>query len=107
MWSLNQMLARIARPLCNLPPDDYTPPTPDPNARRRPPVVCEYCECKLAPDGSVMSMSDKAREFREASEKIKALKADLEAEQTEHRKTRDELTAARAAVPQERRMFGR
>jgi hypothetical protein len=61
-------------------PDDLLPPAPTPLPADRPrKLTCEFCECQLAPNGDVMSVSDRAKTYRDLKDKLDALKADLEA----------------------------
>lgn len=72
------------------------PPTPTPGRN----VTCEFCECRLAADGSVLKVGAAAKEFRNSDDKIERLKnqiakleGDLQAATTENA----ELRAAAAA----------
>jgi hypothetical protein len=51
------------------PPADPPRPTPPPAKK----IVCEFCECVLAPSGDYVSLSAKAKALRAQEETIAAL----------------------------------
>jgi hypothetical protein len=60
-----------------LPPSDPAPDNAPIQPRRREPIVCEFCECRLTPSGDVLKKSDKARAIDRQSEKIEDLESKL------------------------------
>ena len=78
---------------------EVTPPPAPPTGRN---IVCEFCESKLAADGSVLKVGAAAREFRNADDKIERLKiqigkleADLAAAATENSTLRAQVAEKR------------
>jgi hypothetical protein len=67
-------------------------------------VKCEFCGCRLAPNGDVMSMSAQARTFRDLEEDLKRAKKDYVDRETELLRqiaeNTDELERARAVLMQ-------
>lgn len=55
-----------------IPPDD---PAPEPRPTGAPArkIVCEFCECVLAPSGDYVSLSARAKNLRKQEEAISAL----------------------------------
>jgi hypothetical protein len=46
-------------------------------------IICEFCQCKLAPSGEVLELGEKSKSFRdfpEAKEKLEKRIAELEAD---------------------------
>jgi len=80
-----------------LPPDPPEPP--DPPAPKRTKLVCEFCECPLAPSGEFLKLSDKAKTFRAQEDRIDQLQADLASLREDLVQAGKDLAAARALIP--------
>lgn len=100
-WSVQAPL-RFPDPL--LPPDDPTPePRPVPGAPKK--IVCEFCECVLAPSGDYVSLSAKAKGLRAQEETIAALNdqvSDITSERDQARRDLDDARAQVAALEREK-----
>jgi hypothetical protein len=58
-----------------LPPSD--PPVPNPPDRRPKSVTCDCCGCRLAGDGGVLQMGERARKLAKAEDTIDDLRGKL------------------------------
>lgn len=65
------------------------PPVPPRTGRG---CTCEFCGCRLTPDGEIIKMGDTAKAFRKHEDEIEALKKTAD-EQTK------EIAALKAKVP--------
>lgn len=82
LWLLEYAVSRPSLrmeddPLGGNPP---VPPVPEPELepRRRKKVVCEACECTLAMDGGVITVSKKWKDLRDAERTIADLQGRLD-----------------------------
>ncbi len=86
-----------------LPPDDPTPdPRPSPAPSKK--IVCEFCECVLAPSGDYVSLSARAKGLRAQEEVITALNdqiSDITAERDQARRDLDDVRGKLAAIERE------
>lgn len=57
------------------PPAPPEPPTPPPTGNKS--ITCEFCRCRLTPNGEYLALSEEARKYRDQAEEIKGLRADL------------------------------
>jgi predicted nucleic acid-binding Zn-ribbon protein len=75
-------------------PDDIldSPPTPP---EREKGTTCEFCGCKLARNGEIISVGDRAKQFRKLEEENAKLKDDLASRQTELAEAQRELSSIR------------
>jgi len=80
-----------------LPPDPPEPPEPPAPTRRK--LVCEFCECPLAPSGEFLKLSEKAKAFRHQDDRIDQLHADLVSVREDVTAALKERDEARALVP--------
>ena len=79
-----------------LPPD---PPEPvDPPLVRPKRLVCEFCDCALAPSGEFVRLSDKAKTFRTQDDRIDTLNAELASARDDIATALKERDEARALV---------
>lgn len=56
---------------------DLIPPSPEPEPESAPKrssrsVVCEFCECKLTPDGEILKLGARARKLRDLEDELEA-----------------------------------
>jgi len=78
-----------------IPGGDPAPtPGPTPRATR---IQCDFCGCALAPSGDVLRMSDAAKVYRDASDAVADLTAQLATVQ-------QELSVAQAAIDEAKRV---
>lgn len=85
----------VADPL--LPPDDpglESRPSPAPKKA----IICEFCECVLAPSGDYVSLSAKAKALRAQEETIAGLQGQVSSVLAERDEARRELTDAQAQI---------
>jgi len=78
---------------------DSSPPSAPSVPRRG--CTCEYCECKLAPSGEVLSMGEKAKGFRKHEEIIEKKDAEIQrltSELAEMTRERDALRSSTRTV---------
>lgn len=63
-----------------LPPGDVPPsdPAPAPKPRATGRIVCEFCECQLAPSGDVLARGDAAKKYLDLEDRLKAANARLD-----------------------------
>jgi hypothetical protein len=82
-----------------IPPVDPAPsPLGAPEPRRSASVVCEFCECQLAPDGGVMKMSENARGTVKLKDRLASVAADLEAAHADLARAQAEIAQLKAAA---------
>jgi hypothetical protein len=80
-----------------LPPVELDPPDPEPRPRATRPIVCEMCECRLAPSGEAISLSEKYKAMRDREDSLASLTRERDAARGE----RDAATADVARLTRE------
>jgi hypothetical protein len=89
-----------------LPPDDPTPdpaPAPAPRARRGTLIECEFCGCRLTPEGEVMVRGELARRHLDLEDALRKSIASLESKEAELSEALAELRALKE--PKKRSIF--
>lgn len=82
-----------------LPNDDPAPPTPGaPSPGPPKKIVCEFCQCSLAPNGDYVSLSPRAKTLRALEEQNEALQTQINDLTDERDQSRRDLDDARAAL---------
>lgn len=79
-----------------LPPDDLPPdpaPVPAPRRTRGSLIECEFCGCRLTPDGEIVHRGDVARRHLDLEDSLRKSIAALEVAERERDEARSELRA--------------
>lgn len=81
------------------PPGSESTITPTPiSAHSR--IVCEYCECQLAPSGQVMRRGPRATEFMALSDRIDQKEKEIAKQQTTIAELEETIVALRRELAQ-------